>query len=191
MHMNKMTIFIALTLSAASPLTQAGEFCTNENVRVTTTTPTSDFVDNNDGTVTHTPTGLMWMRCALGQNWSGTTCSGSAGAMTWGTALNTAANINSGTSDEDGDGAAGFAGHVDWRVPNINELSSIVERRCYSPSINEILFPGTAASTHFWSSSTTVAYRPGNGWWVAMSNGLNSWGAKSSTANVRLVRNAP
>ncbi len=33
--------------------------------------PTSDYRDNGDGTVTHLRTGLMWQRCAVGQNWSG------------------------------------------------------------------------------------------------------------------------
>ena len=188
MKMSKSTIVIALVLHSLSSLSQAGEFCGHENIRVVTTTPTSDFVINSDGTVTHTPTGLMWMRCALGQKWNGTTCSGSATTMNWGTALNTAAGINSGTSDADGDGATGFAGHTDWRVPNITELVSIVERRCYSPSINENLFPATSASAIFWTSSTIAAYRPGGGWQVNFADGDTDWNAKTSNASVRLVR---
>ncbi|MDP2902572.1 MAG: hypothetical protein Q8N96_05635 [Methylovulum sp.] len=44
----------------------------------TPTTPTSDFTDNNDGTVTHKTTGLTWMRCAMGQTWTGAACTGTA-----------------------------------------------------------------------------------------------------------------
>jgi len=29
-------------------------------------TPTSDFIDNGDGTVMHQLTGLTWMRCSMG-----------------------------------------------------------------------------------------------------------------------------
>lgn len=37
------------------------------------------YIDNGDGTVTDTRTGLTWMRCALGQTWDGSTCVGVAG----------------------------------------------------------------------------------------------------------------
>ncbi len=64
------------------------------------------FTDNGDGTVTDSKTGLTWMRCAMGQTWSGTTCTGWDGMYTWDQArtLNTT-----------------FAGHSDWRLPTIRE----------------------------------------------------------------------
>ncbi|MDP2902124.1 MAG: hypothetical protein Q8N96_03325 [Methylovulum sp.] len=40
----------------------------------TPTTPTSEFIINNDGTVTHKTTGLTWMRCAMGQTGRVGTC---------------------------------------------------------------------------------------------------------------------
>ncbi len=50
-------------------------------VKAAPTTPTSDFIDNKDGTVTHRTTGLTWMRCALGQMWTGLSCSGAASTV--------------------------------------------------------------------------------------------------------------
>ncbi|MCP5124349.1 MAG: DUF4214 domain-containing protein [Gammaproteobacteria bacterium] len=38
-------------------------------------------------------------------------------------------------------------------MPNAKELQTIVEKQCYSPSINETIFPQTPPSKH-WSSST-------------------------------------
>ncbi|MCF7987014.1 MAG: DUF1566 domain-containing protein, partial [Methylovulum sp.] len=89
-------------------------------------TPTSDFTDNGDGTVTHQKTGLTWMRCSLGQTWTGTTCRGTANTYTYNAALKLNRN---------------FAGYSDWRLPNIAELQTIVERNNYSPAINTELFP--------------------------------------------------
>ncbi len=94
---------------------------------------------NGDGTVTDNTTGLMWMRCSLGQVWDGKTCGGKAATFTWADALKAAAGHE-------------FAGYTDWRLPNKNELESIVEGRCFTPTINSSVFPATP-STYFWSSS--------------------------------------
>lgn len=112
-------------------------------------TPDSDFVVNAGGhTVTHTRTGLTWRRCQLGMTWNGSTCSGTAQGMIWQTALLSVQAINDGT---------GLGGHRDWRVPDINELTTLVDHACYDPAINTSRFPNTAyPSAHiakYWSST--------------------------------------
>ncbi|PQJ96214.1 DUF1566 domain-containing protein [Chromatium okenii] len=52
------------------------------------------FVDNADGTVTQSNTGLMWAKCSEGQ--SGTNCTGDAKTMNWSAALTAANNSNLG-----------------------------------------------------------------------------------------------
>jgi hypothetical protein len=112
------------------------------NDNIPATTPDSRFRDNGDGTVTDTGTRLMWKRCAEGQN--GSACeSGSPYMVLWGDALWVASE-------------ADFAGYTDWRVPNKNELESLVERRCYDPAINATYFPRTPR-TRFWTSSPAVS----------------------------------
>jgi len=94
--------------------------------------PDTDYVNNGNGTVTHTPTGLMYKRCAEGQSWSGSTCTGTASTYTW-----DQANALTGT--------VSFAGQSDWRLPNLAELQSLVDYTRTSPTINPNLFPATSA----------------------------------------------
>ena len=143
-------------------------------------TPTSQLQDNGDGTVTDLKTGLMWKQCAEGL--SGSDCaSGSLEKLTWSLSLQRAKDVNDG---------AGFAGHRDWRVPNIKELASLVELQCYSPAINLTRFPNTP-STSF-SSSSAYAGNGDAGWYVAFDSG-QVWGlvAKDRPFALRLVRGAP
>jgi len=105
--------------------------------------PTARFIDNLDGTVTDTRTGLMWMRCSLGQTWSGATCTGTATKYEWAGAFAEAQ-------------ASTFASFSDWRLPNVKELVSIVERRCGSPSVNPDIFPATS-TWYYWTSSPAVS----------------------------------
>ena len=91
----------------------------------------------------------------LGQTWTGTTCSGSPATFTsWGAGMRTVRDINAGVSDLDGDGAAGFAGHVDWRVPNIKEWLSIRENCRHTPALNDIVFPNAPLAASHYSSTT-------------------------------------
>ncbi len=136
------------------------------------TAPDSRFTDNGNGTVTDAGTGLMWKQCAEGQ--SGADCAGGAAVgIAWGQALRAAA-------------AADFAGHADWRLPNKNELESLVERSCAGPAINARYFPNTP-STPFWSSSPS-SYASYHAWYVHFANGKVHDGYKYEPNRVRLVR---
>lgn len=147
------------------------------------TTPTQQFIDHKDGTVTDSRTGLMWMRCSLGHAWDGNTCSGKYVRLTWQEALQATRKHNS--------EAGGFAGHKDWRVPNIKELNTIVELACNAPAVNLELFPGTS-NWYYWSSTPSVGvtakeWNKQRQWGIDFHNG-NHMPGNFSQRRVRLVR---
>ncbi len=130
-------------------------------------------IDATNGTVLDKQTGLMWSRCALGQ--TGSDCAGGSIAFfTWQDALSAA-------------GASNLAGHANWRLPNIEELRSIVAYHCASPSINLNAFPNTLASLA-WSSSPT-GFDSNNTWGIGFTGGYGTSASRISTGvYVRLVR---
>ena len=131
------------------------------------------FALNKEGTATHLVTGLEWMRCSLGQNWNGQDCSGQPATFTWEGALR-AANHQA------------FAGHSDWRLPNKNELETILEESCQAPAINARVFPATPPA-YFWTSSPYHGLASG-AWSIDFAYGLVNASVKSGNLNVRLVR---
>lgn len=168
------TVVTAAACLLASGQIQASSLCAgSENTAITATTPSADFSDNGDGTVTHHTTGLIWQRCSLGQSWDGTDCTGSATAFNWQQALAAATQHT-------------LAGFSDWRLPNKNELASIVEYRCYQPAINNQQFPNTT-SAWYWSSSP-LAYGSGLACYVDFSYGNVDCNALDNDSYVRLVR---
>lgn len=145
------------------------------NQNIPASTPTSRFTDNGDGTITDKATGLMWKKCSEGQ--TGADCAGGvADTYMWQGALQQAQAVSSGV---------GFAGHTDWRVPNIKELDSIVEERCSAPAINLSVFPNTVGN--YWSSSS-CAFDGSYAWVVYSYDGGDSWSYKYGNYYVRLVR---
>lgn len=135
--MSKYVLSTLILLTLLSTNNLLAQTCRSES-EIPATTPTSAFNDNGDGTLTDTRTGLMWMKCPLGQ--SGSDCAtGSANTYTWDQALQAPNGFS-------------YAGYSDWRVPNIKELRSIIEEQCFDPAINLAIFPATP-STYFWSSS--------------------------------------
>ena len=151
---------------------------------ITATAPDSRYTVANgtQGAVTDDETGLMWKRCSEGQTWDGNSCTGDAMESTWQEALQRAREVNTGNAGKN-------LGHSDWRLPNKNELASLVEQRCSNPAINTTLFPGTP-SRNFWSASPYALGPGGDAWGVNFYGGdIRSARADASTEiYVRLVR---
>lgn len=182
MKLTLMVMFAFLSLPAVGN----AQTCKPESIPATS--PTRQFTDNHDGTVTDIETGLMWKRCSEGQVWDGSSnsCNGDAARYTWKAALDQAQTINK---------SGGFAAQVDWRMPNIKELRSIVERQCNVPSINLVVFPSSPPSS-FWSSSEypySLNYYDSNSQLVRsviFDGGYDFWFGKDEQCLVRLVRNS-
>lgn len=117
-------------------------------------------IDNGDGTVTDTGSGLMWLKATQG-------------LLPWEEAIKYC---------EDGI----WAGHDDWRLPNRNELQSLVNYSRFSPSIDTSVFPDTA-SYNYWSSTTHATY-PENAWFVNFNYGYVYGYNKQTSYFVRPVR---
>ena len=164
------------SLLAVLPLVANAQTCQPGSIPATT--PTSQFTDNSDGTVTDNKTGLMWKKCAEGQDML--TCSGSSMNFNWQAALQHAQDMNGGTTGNN-------LAYNDWRVPNIKELASIMEEQCYYPAINAAVFPNTP-TVWFWSASSDASsgYRA-RGIDFYRGNG-NVLGYKDYGGSVRLVR---
>lgn len=173
-HWPRALVILVLLLAANA---QASSLCAygRENTAITSSTPNTDFSDNGDGTVTHHTTGLIWQRCSLGQSWDGSNCTGRAGSFTWAKALAAAAQNT-------------LAGFSDWRLPNKNELASIVEYRCYYPAINNQQFPNTPSAMYWSSSPSPSVYNGDNAWSVFFEGGYVDYLRNDSSGRIRLVR---
>ena len=117
----------------------------------------------------------MWSRCAYGQTWdsANTTCTGTASQITWQDALQASVNASDG-------------GYTDWRVPNVKEIATIVEKSCVEPSLNEAVFPASS-SENFWTA-TTVMGTDTAAWGVAFYIGNINTKEKLLDLHVRFVR---
>jgi Protein of unknown function (DUF1566) len=176
------------------------------------------YTDNGDGTITDNNTKLMWEKkdeAASGDllhnvnntyPWSGT-CSGD-GTTVCGTDAD--CSVAGGTCTPAGGAtytifqwvaqlnAEAFAGHTDWRVPNVKELQSIVDYGTFNPAVDAAFNTScssgctvlTCSCTQlgFYSSATTPAGFPFYAWGVYFNNGNVDVVSYTASGYVRAVR---
>lgn len=141
-----------------------------------TSTVAQPYVISPDGSeVTDQKTGLIWRRCAEGMVYSNGTCTGTAKLFTDQEALTHAATQASNTG-------------IAWRLPNVRELATIVDKSLRSPSIDPGAFPSTP-SHWFWTSTPFVDANYVGAWLVSFDNGfVLSYRFSGFGYHVRLVR---
>ena len=85
--------------------------------------------------------------------------------------------------------AQGLCGTQDWRMPDVNELLSIVDNSLSypNPTIDTVYFPNATNMSFVWSSSPN-ANNSNNAWNVNFNNGNVNNNNKTNNNHVRLVR---
>ncbi len=158
----------------------------NPNPNVVEDTPTASF-NTNAGLAIHSLTGLTWTRCSLGESWDNNTnsCTGTVQSFNWEAALNEVKQRN----------ADNYLGFSDWRLPNLNELSSIMEHCGHYPSINQAIFPSSnslfgSSSVAYYITSSSYTRVPSLAWSVDFNLDGASTRLKTSSAKsyMRMVR---
>lgn len=129
------------------------------------------FLDNGDGTISDLRTGLMWVKdpSECGGNFG---TPGSPSKMVWSMAIDDCLSLV-------------YAGHSDWRLPNVKELQSIVDYGKAAPTINAIFT--NAQSDNHWTSTTLVT-ADAAGWFITFNTGVVFNFSKGSSCYVRPVR---
>lgn len=124
---------------------------------------TADCTRNAEETVNCTDTGLMWQddsnASSVSRNWQG--------------AIDHCEGLS-------------FAGYDDWRLPNYNELKSIVDYEKSSGAKIKNGFANTSSGSYW--SSTSGAYSTGSAWLGNFSVGSDHQSNKSYSTHVRCVR---
>lgn len=163
---NNFTGYIAGEKIASLPRTgQTVSYASGDDASVQkgVTWPGSRFIDNANGTVSDQLTGLIWLKNA-----------GCFSPSDWATALAVANQLASGSCGLSDGSTAG-----QWRMPNANELESLVDVSRTNPAVSSgHPFTNINLVKAYWTSTTytaltsnAMAIRLSDGRWI---NGIDS-----------------
>lgn len=118
------------------------------------------YIDNGNGTVTDTATGLVWQK------------QDDAKKRTWAEAVAYCKGLS-------------LAGHKDWRLPEVKELQSILDSKRRAPAIDPI-FTG-AKSYGYWSGTDHTTFFT-QAWWIYFLDGGLGYNSKTDPTFAIYVR---
>jgi hypothetical protein len=131
--------------------------------------PQRSYTDLGNGIIQDNFTGLMWQKATA----PGIRSGDFPDRYTWKEAHTYCADLSLG-------------GYTDWRLPDVNELQSLMDYSRYNPAINTTYFPKTLAS-RYWSS-TMFSIDTNGAWYVSFYYGYAQNCIKESHYYVRAVR---
>jgi len=139
------------------------------------TAPFSQFSDTAAATITDKKNKNTWLRCPVGMSWDGSSCTGISLKYTWSEAVVEVEELNQ----------KKLAGRNDWRLPTVDELATVVEKRCFKPAIDLKAFPYSPESG-FWTDTAVDGVQP-RAWVVHFLNGNPYVANKNQTWRLRLI----
>jgi uncharacterized protein DUF1566 len=161
-----------------------------------TPTPTPRFLDNGNGTITDTTTGLMWEK----QSDDGSVHDKDA-RYSWSLSGSTAPTGTTFTVFLPLLNATQFGGYRDWRLPTLDELQTLVFRGGVNPgeplvpdAFNNGCRPGCSVlqcscttALNYWTATVNAAYDQ-QAWYVLFNTGESGVAFKKLEFYVRAVR---
>ncbi len=146
--------------------------------------PNPRFTANADKSITDNLSGLAWapdgnLIATRDPHWEKQSTV-FAGAVTWQNALDYVAKLN----------AENYLGHNDWRMPNLNEMRSLINyvQPDTAAWLNSQGFSNAQFGDYYWTSSTAFAASAARAWVVDMGHGNMNYFDKIKAHHVWPVR---
>ena len=100
------------------------------------------FLTEENGLAKDQRTNTLWYRCAGGQRYSNFKCKGEPLRLAWDEAMKFSEEFSRKSGKW-------------WKLPTKQEMKSIMESECISPSVNPTVFPGLEVN-NFWTASGSL-----------------------------------
>lgn len=123
-------------------------------------------------------TNLIWMRCSVGQEWTGKTCSGEGKQINWNDVKKAGGSFFNYLS---------YGGVTGWRLPTIDELKTLMIKNETGYASAFIFQPKSGKFETYWSSSP-VANNSSFPWVVRFDEGYANNYGENYNQYARLVR---